>query len=38
MIPALHRDGNVADWMADCGAIGAGLAVAALLATRLHAR
>ena len=27
MIPALHRDGNVADWLADCGAIVAGLLV-----------
>jgi VanZ family protein len=27
MIPALHRDGNIADWLADCVAIGVGLMV-----------
>jgi hypothetical protein len=29
-IPALHRDGNVADWLADCAAIAAGLLIATL--------
>lgn len=31
MIPALHRDGNLADWLADCFAIGIGLLVATLM-------
>ena len=30
-IPALHRDGNVADWLADCAAIAAGLLIATLV-------
>ena len=30
-IPALHRDGNVADWLADCAAIAAGLLIAMLV-------
>ncbi|MDB5690242.1 MAG: hypothetical protein JWL91_2118 [Sphingomonas bacterium] len=30
MIPALHRDGNVADWIADCAAIATGLLFAVL--------
>jgi VanZ family protein len=28
MIPALHRDASVYDWLADCAAIVAGLAIA----------
>jgi VanZ family protein len=31
MIPALHRDGNIADWFADCAATVVGLAIATLL-------
>jgi len=38
MIPALHRDGNVADWVADCAAIVVGLGVALLLLRRIPAR
>ena len=37
MIPALHRDGNLADWLADCAAILVGLVVAALLLSRIRA-
>jgi VanZ family protein len=36
MIPALHRDGNIADWIADCAAILVGLTVASLLLRRLR--
>ena len=38
MIPALHRDGNVADWIADSIAIVVGLSVAGLLLRRSRAR
>jgi VanZ family protein len=37
MIPALHRDGNVADWVADCAAIVMGLLIGTPL-VRLDAR
>ena len=36
MIPALHRDGNVADWLADCAAIVAGLLLATVLLRRVR--
>jgi VanZ family protein len=38
MIPALHRDGNIADWIADCAAIVVGLAAACLLLGRFRTR
>ena len=31
MIPALHRDGNLADWIADCAAILVGLLIVMLV-------
>jgi VanZ family protein len=37
MIPALHRDGNLADWIADCAAIIVGLGVAWLMLRRSRA-
>lgn len=37
MIPALHRDGNIADWIADSAAIVVGLGVASLLLRRIRA-
>jgi len=37
MIPALHRDGNIADWIADSIAIVIGLGAATLLLRRLRA-
>jgi VanZ family protein len=36
MIPALHRDGNFADWFADCAAVLVGLTIATLAVKRLR--
>ena len=34
LIPALHRDGNLADWVADVAALGAGILLVALASRR----
>ena len=36
MIPTLHRDGNVADWIADVIALSAGIVLVALAARSRH--